>query len=81
MSIKLHAPNATMLLVGTHLDEVSEKKAIGTTDQLIRKRLLSLAKFDYLMNGQLTFFPVDNKGQFGMDEGKQSADEGLSEGL
>ena len=51
MSIKLHAPNAIMLLVGTHLDKVSEEEDIDTIDILIRQLLLSSAKFDYCLKG------------------------------
>jgi len=70
-SIKLHAPNVSVLLVGTFLaDIIEEKYNLQDIDKILRELTkLSFAKIVIPANFEhedLIFFPIDNKEKMGI---------------
>ncbi|GBG33332.1 Rho family GTPase, partial [Hondaea fermentalgiana] len=63
-SVKLHAPKAPVLLVGTHYDQASSRDSLQTVEKTLRKDLKALRGVKLVKNHaqKLSFFPIDNMG-------------------
>ncbi|GBG35247.1 Rho family GTPase, partial [Hondaea fermentalgiana] len=61
-SVKLHAPKAPVLLVGTHYDQASNRGSLQTVEKTLRNDLKALRGVKLVKNQEqrLSFFPIDN---------------------
>ncbi|GBG34420.1 Rab family GTPase [Hondaea fermentalgiana] len=61
-SVKLHAPKAPILLVGTHYDQVSNQGNLQAVETTLRNDLKALRGVKLIKNQEqtLSFFPIDN---------------------
>lgn len=60
-SITLHAPNAPILLIGSHLDKIGNKE-LESVNEVLRDQLKLVSFKTVVKNttGRLFFFPIDN---------------------
>jgi len=68
-SIKLHAPEAPIIMVGTYNDDVSERVAVRSVNDTIRdltKTNSSASQLTHNTSENLEYFPVDNKSKMGI---------------
>ncbi|GBG28540.1 Ras-related protein Rab-13, partial [Hondaea fermentalgiana] len=61
-SVRLHAPKAPVLLVGTHYDQASNRGSLQTVEKTLRDTLEALRGVKLVKNQaqRLSFFPIDN---------------------
>lgn len=74
-SIRLHAADAPALLIGTYLDELttSQKKRRKKLGEINSELIKALAAYPQLVQNRkdrLSFFPISNKENFGLDKVK-----------
>ncbi|GBG26358.1 Ras-related protein Rab-8A [Hondaea fermentalgiana] len=61
-SVKLHAPKAPVLLVGTHYDQASKRGSLQTVEKTLRNDLKAMRGVKLVKNQaqRLSFFPINN---------------------
>ena len=64
-SINMHAPNASLLLIGTFCAEVQEE--LGTIDKILREISKQFSS-QIITNESLVLFPIDNKEKLNIQE-------------
>ena len=67
-SVKLHAPDAPVLLVGTFLEDVNSSEKLGKVEKMLRSRFSH--RFKQIVennNNQYIYYPLDNKSSAGVN--------------
>lgn len=71
-SIRLHAPAAPVMLVGSHADCIKSEKEFKVVNDILEKELLADGFFNDFGDTPLNFFPVDNTNKMGIVKLKQA---------
>jgi len=71
-SIRIHAPEAPVILLGSHLDKIKSKRKLRAVNKVIKPLLINFPTVALNTDANLHFFPISNKDGRGIELVRQT---------